>query len=178
MWTLAVLLNARLLDYYFQRLSVPFRGEFKSANKQFIAPLPIREPDSVGTERLDSLGQRLHDSASAISSERSGFLGWLGQQLGADPASLPGSTVLTRYELHTLNAVVAVLERSSGALRVEPGSRAFRERLASELESSLDRLTPLEAELKSSIADADDLVYDLYELPAALRAVVDREYDG
>jgi len=84
---------------------------------------------------------------------------------------------VTGYEGHTLNELIAVLERSGAALRVEPGSRAFREQLSSELEASLDRLTPLRAELGSKIAEADNLVYDLYELPAALRTVIDREYE-
>jgi len=36
------LLNSKLLDWFFKKGSVPFRGNFYSANKQFIAPLPIR----------------------------------------------------------------------------------------------------------------------------------------
>ncbi|MCK4222443.1 MAG: restriction endonuclease subunit M, partial [Dehalococcoidia bacterium] len=36
------LLNSRLLDYYLHRISVPFRGGFYSANRQFLEPLPIR----------------------------------------------------------------------------------------------------------------------------------------
>lgn len=39
---LMALLNSRLLDWRFKKSSVPFRGSFYSANKQFIAPLPIR----------------------------------------------------------------------------------------------------------------------------------------
>jgi type I restriction-modification system DNA methylase subunit len=36
------LLNSRLLDFYLHRISVPFRGGFYSANRQFLEPLPIR----------------------------------------------------------------------------------------------------------------------------------------
>jgi len=35
-------LNSKLLDWRFKLGSVPFRGNFYSANKQFISPLPIR----------------------------------------------------------------------------------------------------------------------------------------
>lgn len=35
------LLNSRLIDHVFKKGSVKFRGEYYSANKQFIAPLPI-----------------------------------------------------------------------------------------------------------------------------------------
>ena len=36
------LLQSRLMDFCFRRLSAPFRGDFRSANRQFIEPLPIR----------------------------------------------------------------------------------------------------------------------------------------
>jgi TaqI-like C-terminal specificity domain len=36
------LLNSRLMDFLFKKGSVKFRGEYYSANKQFIAPLPIK----------------------------------------------------------------------------------------------------------------------------------------
>lgn len=176
-WTLGLLLNSRLLDYYFQRLSVPFRGEFKSANRQFIAPLPIRVPDSSQAGQLDELGERLQDRAGAVSRERAGFLDWLAGELGADPRSLPGSTTLLAYDRHTLNELAAVLGPSAARLQVDPASRRFRELLSGELEASLDRLVPLTGELTAAVDEADGLVYELYEIPAALRAVVDREYE-
>jgi hypothetical protein len=42
---IAGLLNSRLMDYYFQRISVTFRGGFRSANRQYLEPLPIRKID-------------------------------------------------------------------------------------------------------------------------------------
>jgi type I restriction-modification system DNA methylase subunit len=36
------LLNSKLLDWYFRQISVPFRGGFRSANRQYLEPLPIR----------------------------------------------------------------------------------------------------------------------------------------
>ena len=39
------LLNSKLLDWYFRQVSAPFRGDFRSANRQFIEPLPIRRVD-------------------------------------------------------------------------------------------------------------------------------------
>lgn len=54
---LATLLNSRLIDWRFKQTSVRFRGSYYSANKQFIAPLPIRyisfiTASAVRTERL------------------------------------------------------------------------------------------------------------------------------
>ena len=48
------LLNSRLLDFYFQQFSAPFRGQYRSANRQFISPLPIKQtnPKNQGERQL------------------------------------------------------------------------------------------------------------------------------
>lgn len=46
---LAGVLNAPVADFVFRRISKPFRGDYRSANKQFIAPLPI--PPATEEER-------------------------------------------------------------------------------------------------------------------------------
>jgi hypothetical protein len=38
---IAGILNSRVANFVFRRISKPFRGSYMSANKQFIAPLPI-----------------------------------------------------------------------------------------------------------------------------------------
>jgi methylase of polypeptide subunit release factors len=48
-WLLAGVLNAPVSNTIFGWLSKPFRGDYKSANKQFIAPLPV--PKTSRTER-------------------------------------------------------------------------------------------------------------------------------
>ncbi len=42
-WYLMAVLNSTLIDRHFKEESVPFRGNFYSANKQFISPLPVRK---------------------------------------------------------------------------------------------------------------------------------------
>jgi len=48
------LLHSQVLDFCFQRLSAPFRGGFRSANRQFIEPLPLRliDPSSVAELKM------------------------------------------------------------------------------------------------------------------------------
>ncbi|MDP3076099.1 Eco57I restriction-modification methylase domain-containing protein [Bradyrhizobium sp.] len=48
---LAGILNAPVADYVFRRISKPFRGNYLSANKQFISPLPI--PPANESQRAD-----------------------------------------------------------------------------------------------------------------------------
>jgi hypothetical protein len=51
---LMALLNSRLLRWYFPHISAPFRGGYRSANKQFLALVPFRPIDfSVITERCE-----------------------------------------------------------------------------------------------------------------------------
>lgn len=49
------LINSPVLRFVFKRLSKPFRGEFLSANKQFIAPLPIPKASS---KQRDGIAER------------------------------------------------------------------------------------------------------------------------
>lgn len=174
LWTLLVLLNARLLDFIFRRGAGEHAGGHYAANKQFIAPLPIRIPED--TCPFDNLGPRLHESAVAIGNERQGFLDWLGGVVGARVATLPGSTKLADYDALTLEELAAALQSTRTRLRIDPTARTFREHLASEWEASLDRLIPLRSALARDEAAADDLVFDLYGLTAAQRAMVDAEY--
>ncbi len=50
LYFLAGVLNAPVLNFIFRRISKPFRGSYRSANKQFIAPLPI--PPAAKEERV------------------------------------------------------------------------------------------------------------------------------
>jgi Eco57I restriction-modification methylase len=63
LWFLAGILNAPIANFVFQRISKPFRGGYLSANRQFIAPLPI--PPATPEQRaavaaVASELQRLH----------------------------------------------------------------------------------------------------------------------
>jgi len=63
-WYLAAVLNAPAADFAFRRISKPFRGDFRSANKQFIAPLPIPKAppeDQAALARDAERLQVLHD---------------------------------------------------------------------------------------------------------------------
>lgn len=45
---LAAIINAPVCNFVWRRISKPFRNDYRSANKQFIAPLPV--PDATPTE--------------------------------------------------------------------------------------------------------------------------------
>ncbi|MBA3371830.1 MAG: hypothetical protein H0T96_10345 [Thermoleophilaceae bacterium] len=178
MWSLMVVLNSRVVDWVFRRGSVPFRGDFLSANKQFIAPLPIRLPSSAQVGELDRLGRRLHALTAEVAEEREGFLDWLGGVLGVHPRVLPGATALTRYENLDAGEILAILARSRARLGRDPDARAFGELLAGEHGASAERLGAHLSDLTAVEAEAERSIADLYELSKAQRALMDTDYES
>ncbi len=175
--TILPVLNSRLLDFVFRRGSVPFRGHFYSANKQFIAPLPIRIPDVKRAEELEELGSRLHGRAVRINEERMGFHRWLGGTIGVAPGELPGQERILAYDEAEFDDWFGVLRRGLRRYESDTTSRAFRENVESEWRSSNARLGDLRSAQEADERIADDLIFDLYEIPARLRRVVDAEYE-
>lgn len=178
LWPLVVLLNSRAIDFVFRRLSVPFRGAFLSANKQFIAPLPIRVPDGSTVAEIEAVGRHLHAHARALGEERASFLAWLQGTIGAPVGGLQGQSRIRAYETLTLDELLGLLCTNRARLRESPDSRAFRDALAVELGASVERLAEHRGAVAEGARRADDLVYDLYELSGDHRALIDAEYDG
>jgi Eco57I restriction-modification methylase/N-6 DNA Methylase len=175
LWILLVLLNSRLIDWVFRRQSVPFRGAFMSANKQFIAPLPIRLPEGDDKQRLEELGNRLHRRTKELGDEREGFLKWLTNATGARSSELEGSTILAHYDEHSPSHLFEVLGRNQGRIQRDVGSRAFREELERELAASIDKIRAWRSMVAADVAAADDAVFDVYKLTALQRALVESE---
>lgn len=176
-WAALVGLNSRLLDWIFRRMSVPFQNEFWSANKQFIAGLPIRMPEnSAEVEAVERLGRRLHELSCAIASERGGFLEWLASNLGTRRRQLPGPRRLEHYDKLAGDEVIGLLARGRARLRADPRERTLSELIQREHRASVERLVPLSDELGRAEAEADEKVFELYELTREQRRLVDAEY--
>ena len=71
---LTAVLNSRAIDFAFRRGAAPLQNDFYTANKQFIAWLPV--PTELPGD-LEVAGARLHELVALAESERSGFLDWL-----------------------------------------------------------------------------------------------------
>jgi hypothetical protein len=62
---LSAVLNGPVARYVFRRISKPFRGDYLSANRQFIAPLPVPRSDEATRNTIGTMArelQRLHTS--------------------------------------------------------------------------------------------------------------------
>ena len=172
LWTLLVLLNSDPLDLVFRRGASEHANGYYAANKQFIAPLPIRMPDTGGSQEIDALGQRLHATASAIGTERHGFLTWLGDLIGARVRDLSGRTQIAAYNERTVADLVDVLVRNQARLAVDPTSRALHDALADAHAESRTKLGELGVALERDRREAEVRVADLYELTSAQRALM------
>ncbi len=65
LWFIGGVLNAPVSATIFDWLSKPFRGDYKSANKQFIAPLPIPNASRSDRRGLSALAMRLQEAHTA-----------------------------------------------------------------------------------------------------------------
>ncbi len=57
---LAGVLNGPVASFVFRRISKPFRGDYRSANKQYIAPLPVPDAAEADRAELAARAERLH----------------------------------------------------------------------------------------------------------------------
>lgn len=79
---LAGVLNAPVARYVFKRISKPFRGNYLSANRQFIAPLPIPRTDEASRNAIGATARELQ----GLHSSRRDTLRDLRHRLDASPA--------------------------------------------------------------------------------------------
>lgn len=89
-WLLAGILNAPVTNTIFGWLTKPFRGDYKSANKQFIAPLPIPKATRAERAALSALAQGMQQRKT----EQVDLHARLDERLGA--------TARTRWPLEKL----------------------------------------------------------------------------
>lgn len=64
LWFLAGVLNSPVTNVIFSWLTKPFRGDYKSANKQFISPLPVPTVDRKERAGLSQLAHKLQEKSS------------------------------------------------------------------------------------------------------------------
>ena len=172
LFALLAVLNSRPVDFAFRRGAAPLQNGFFTANKQFISWLPIPEPPS----ELGQHGKRLYELATAIDQERSTFLDWLTSVCGTPLKKLNGWTKLEAYARQGLVAALDVLDANASRLKIDPRSRAHRERISAELDSSAARIVDQSAQLQRLEREVDVLIAEAYALTSAQRARVDSEY--
>ena len=177
LWTLLALLNSRTLDWVFRRSAAELANGHFQANRQFIAPLPIKLPTTDQAEVLGTLGREIHHATVAVNTEKSEFKAWLESQLQVDLSMLRRHTHLDRYPDLGLNGILEILRENRNEIGIDPSTRIFRELLRGELDSSLRELAAANREISVREPELESLVFELYGLSQDQRTYVNADYD-
>lgn len=59
LWFIAGVLNGRVANFVFRRISKPFRGEYRSANRQYLEPIPVPHATAEEQEAVAGYAQAL-----------------------------------------------------------------------------------------------------------------------
>lgn len=135
---LSGLLNGPVCDYVFRRISKPFRGDYKSANKQFIAPLPIPKATKAQRASVADKAERLQKLHTA----RRDALGRIAKRLANAPSRARPETWL----FPTLSPAADREDDAPSAMDNAERRKWAKDRYADDvtarLEAMGDRLTP------------------------------------
>ena len=160
-WFLLGILTAPVVDFIFRRVSKPFRGDYLSANRQFIKDLPIPHADAAAQENVAALArdlQCLHTARRRVLSDLSRRLDfktrprpseWLFHGLpAAEDFALVASANLSarerRARITTLrDAEIARREAAVGAA-LRPGARLSTTLVGGELSLLADGVPVLD----------------------------------
>jgi hypothetical protein len=173
LFPLMSMLNSKLLDWVFKLGAGEHANGHFAANKQFIAPLPIRLPGADAERLLRGLGERLHRETAALLRERREFRDWLSGLLGVPLEELRGHTRLWKPDLLVPGELEEVIARNRRVLSLDPTSRGLRERLRAEHQASVEKVSEIVGKARRAEDDVDEIVFDLYEVSASHRALVE-----
>ena len=134
-WLLTGTLNAPVSDLIFSWQSKPFRGDYRSANKQFIAPLPIPRAGPAERAALSALARGMQERRTAQVAEEAALEERLATTARGD---LPLERMLPG--VRSIEAIEADLPRSID--KREAKTRIDDDRAADE-EAALARLNAL-----------------------------------
>jgi hypothetical protein len=159
-------LNGPVADFVFRRIAKPFRGNYRSANKQFIAPLPI--PDATKTEAAEIA--RRAKSLQACWTKRRKLLAAAGDRLGV----LPRARWKARQLWTDLPEIAALAGEAPKAFKLKADKRQWAEARLDELEAG--KLAALQAALDTAQRLTADFVDGELRLLAGSAPVIDRIY--
>jgi hypothetical protein len=147
-WLLAGVLNAPVTNTIFNWLSKPFRGDYKSANKQFIAPLPIPKATRAERTALSALAKGMQQRKT----QQVDLRAQLEERLGA--------TARTRWPLEKLLADVrpipSIEAETPPVIKPRDRKKWVDEQRAADEEAALARINAaIRLDSEASVALAD-----------------------
>jgi hypothetical protein len=145
-------------------------GVLKHVEDQ-LAQRPARA--DVVEDLLAFLAEQMIALNSEKQPEVAGFLTWLARKIGAAVDDLTNKTRVRAYHDHDLTGLLAVLRQNRRKLRIDPDARATQEAIDREFSTSVEKLTPLKANIAATDRLIDQIVYRLYGLTGEEIAIVE-----
>jgi hypothetical protein len=168
---LAGILNSPVADFVFRRISKPFRGNYLSANKQFIAPLPI--PPADGAQRAD-----VAEQATALQknhTKRRGLIANLQRRLATTRTRARPETWLFSSLKGKRDLIEEAPKQLEDEARKQWAEKAFERALAARYDTITLRLEP-NVILAASLRDGE-LSFSIDGITMIDRIFVD-EHEG
>ena len=133
---LAGVLNGPVASFVFRRISKPFRGNYRSANRQFIAPLPIpdaTDQDASAVARIAEQLQQLHTHRRNILEDIGHRLSVLRQRRRSESWLFPDLPSLAELQNQAPNTLGSERRNDWACLRFAEELAGRHERLGSSL---------------------------------------------
>ena len=168
-WLLTGVLNAPVSNLVFAWLSKAFRGDYRSANKQFIAPLPVPRASAADRAGLSALARGLQERRTAQVDDEARLAERLGAAARRD---LPLERLLTG--VRDAETIAGTMPRSVDR---RDGQRWIDDERAADEEAALARIDALirPDSLFVVTFDAGKLAFTIDEQEAARLFLTDAE---
>lgn len=135
---------------------------------------------------LAYLAEQMIELNKQKQTEIKGFLTWLARLIGTDIDNLTNKSKIQNYlgdyykqkqaDNHlTFDELIDILKKNKKKLKIDISGRKEQETLAKEYQASLNTLLPIKKQLKQCDWLIDEIVYKLYKLTPAEKAIIEGE---
>ncbi len=146
-------------------------------NKDFqIKEGEIVEQSDVVHDFLAFLAEKMIEYNKEKNEETKSFLGWLERDIGTKVEDLTGKTIIKKYHETTGDNLISILKENRKKLQIDPSRRDFQDRLSTEFDTSLRKLTPLKRKIEITDHLIDQIVYKLYGLTEEEIKIVEENF--
>ena len=122
------------------------------------------EQSDVVHDLLAFLAEKMIDYDKGKNKETKSFLGWLEREVGTKVEDLTGKTTIKKYHETTVDNLISILKKNQKKLDIDPSRRDFQDKLSTEFDRSIQKLTPLKHKIEMTDCLIDQIVYKLYGL--------------
>ena len=123
-----------------------------------------KEKSDVIHDFLAFLAEQMIEMNKKKQSEVKGFTEWFEREMDAKIGDLTNKTVIEEYYKNNFEKLIEVLKKNKKKIPVDPSRREFQEKVKSEFDKSVAKLTPLKARIQATDNLIDQIVYKLYGL--------------